>query len=128
MTIPILKPTQSPNKWVPGMLFLSVNRSRPLADHSRILSAVLKNECDYTITHLICLHGEYRDDTFILNNLVCNAEHSGSRMYCNTALFIIVFLAYHWHKSIYIGVPLGIENVNNNAYIQHNGLPGCFDR
>jgi hypothetical protein len=44
------EPTQPPIQWVPGALFLEVNRPGREADHSLLSSAEVKNAWSYTST------------------------------------------------------------------------------
>jgi len=32
---------------------------------------------------------------------------------------------YHYRNTKHVGVPLGIENINNSVYFPDTGLPGC---
>jgi len=54
---PYLGRTQPPTQWMPGTLSLGVKRPGCEANHSPPSSAVVENECIYTSTPTIRLHG-----------------------------------------------------------------------
>jgi len=53
---PALRPTQSPTRWVPGLLPHAVKRLGSEADHSPPCSAEVKNAWSYTSTHDVMLN------------------------------------------------------------------------
>jgi len=54
---PVLWPTQPPIQWVPEVPSLGIKRPGCEADHSPPCTAEVKNECSYTSTPPIRLHG-----------------------------------------------------------------------